>query len=1032
MKVVNLIFLFVSCLLLHATETNAHQQFHAQQTVVVTGKVTDASGNPLAGVSVAILNSNEGTTTGPAGNFSITAPSTNATLVFSYVGYTARQLPLNGRTNVNVTLATTESTMGEVVVIGYGTQRRENVIGSIATLSADKLADRPVTQLKNALTGQLAGVTITQDNGRPGVPSGSIRVRGVGSFGAAPDALILVDGIPVGGFNEIDPNDVESISVLKDASSAAIYGARAANGVILVTTKSGKEGKARVTYNGYVGVQRPTSLPEFVDSWQYAIAFAESNGTIDDPSTLEAIEKYRSGSDPENYPNTDFIGGILKKNSLQTSHNVNVSGGTNLNRYNLSIGYLFQDGIIAENNYSRYNVRLNMVTELSKKLSLTTRLAVINGDRNEPMSPPTQTNDMLDIIDQAARLPASYAARYSNGDWGGGVNGNGNPFSQLASPSFYKANELNLNGNLRLDYQIINDLKLSMITSYVKTMDKDKAFQSTQRINASVFVGPNRLTQTTASSDYYTMQGLAEYTKRFGRHQVNVLGGYSFEKFRNESMRAFRDNLPGNDLTVIDLGAGTNQQSNGTAAEWAIESQFARANYSYAGKYLIEGVVRRDGSSRFPQNYKYAVFPSVAVGWRIGEEDFIKQNYPWISELKIKASRGVLGNQNISNYPYQNVLEADDNVRGTNYSFGGSVVTGVARTTIVDSTLHWESTRTTDVGIEFGLFGNKLMGSATYFDRYTYDILYSPSGSVSSILGFGLSQMNTGKLENTGWEFTLNYNEQLGKVGVNLNTNFSIIKNKALDLGVGNIIQPNGLIGNGSSLFIGYPMQLYYGYIADGIFTDAADVAAWHDMTKVNPAPQPGDIRYKDISGPGGKPDGVVDPTYDRTYLGSQIPKYTYGVNFGVNYAGFDFSALLQGIAGVKGNLTAGFGYALFNLGNVQKWQFEGRWTEANPNRYAIYPRMEQIANSGTPNSQLSSFWTLNGSYLRIKNLQLGYTLPKTVLQAIKISTARVYLSGENIHTFSNYRKGWDPEINTGTNFYPILSNYTLGLNITF
>jgi TonB-linked SusC/RagA family outer membrane protein len=563
-------------------------------------------------------------------------------------------------------------------------------------------------------------------------------------------------------------------------------------------------------------------------------------------------------------------------------------------------------------------------------------------------------------------------------------------------------------------------------------MDKDKAFQSTQRINASVFVGPNRLTQTSASSDYYTLQGLAEYTKRFGRHQVNVLAGYSFENFRNENLSAFRDNLPGNDLTVIDLGAGTNQQSGGTAAEWAIESQFARANYSYAGKYLIEGVVRRDGSSRFPQNYKYAVFPSIAVGWRIGEEDFIKENYPWISELKIKASRGVLGNQNISNYPYQNVLVADDGVRGTNYSFGGSVVTGVARTTIVDSTLHWESTRTTDVGLEFGILKNKLMGSVTYFDRYTYDILYSPSASVSSILGFELSQHNTGKLENRGWEFTLNYNEQLGKVGLNLNTNFSIIKNKALDLGVGNVKQPNGLVGNGSSLFIGYPMQLYYGYVADGLFTDAADIAAWHDMSKVNAAPQPGDIRYKDISGPAGKPDGVVDPTYDRTYLGSQIPKYTYGVNLGLNYAGFDFSALLQGIAGVKGNLSGGFGYALFNLGNVQKWQFEGRWTEANPNRNAIYPRMEQIANSGTPNSQLSSFWTLNGSYLRIKNLQLGYTLPGNVLRLIKISTARVYLSGENIHTFSNYRKGWDPEINTGTNFYPILSNYTLGLNITF
>jgi TonB-linked SusC/RagA family outer membrane protein len=535
------------------------------------------------------------------------------------------------------------------------------------------------------------------------------------------------------------------------------------------------------------------------------------------------------------------------------------------------------------------------------------------------------------------------------------------------------------------------------------------------------------------------LQGLAEYNKQFGKHQVSFLAGYSFEKNSAENFNASRDNLPGNDLTVLNVGSPGNQQSNGTATLFALESQFARANYSFANKYLLEAVVRRDGSSRFPTDNKYAYFPSIAVGWRIGQEKFITDNLGWIDELKIKASRGVLGNQNLgNNYPYQNTLNTSSaNNGGTLYSFGGNIVQGVIRTRITDPNLHWESTRTTDVGIEAGLFKNKVTFSSTYFDRYTYDILYSPNSSVSNVLGFQLSPTNSGKLRNAGVEFTLGHNNTIGKLSYNINGNLTILKNTVLDLGVGNIKQPNGLVGNGSNLFIGYPgstgnFGLYYGFVADGLFVDQGDIAKWPVMTTINPAVKPGDIRYKDISGPDGIPDGKVDNTYDRQVLGSQIPKYSYGVNFGVNSRGFDVSALLQGIAGVKGYLNGAFGYALFNTGNVQRWQYEGRWTADNPNPNAIYPRIEQITNAGTANSIVSSFWTINGAYLRIKNVQLGYTLPKTVLQRINVSKIRFYVSGENLHTFSNYRKGWDPEVNTGANFYPIITNYTFGLNVTF
>ncbi|MEJ7912056.1 MAG: SusC/RagA family TonB-linked outer membrane protein, partial [Chitinophagaceae bacterium] len=639
------------------------------------------------------------------------------------------------------------------------------VIGSIAQVGAKEIENRPVTQLQNVLTGQLAGVTVTQRSGRPGTASGAISVRGVGSFGASADALILVDGIPVGGFNDINPNDVETISVLKDASSAAIYGSRAANGVVLVTTKSGKAGKTQVSYSGYTGFQQPTALPQFVNSWEYQQAvFEATNATASatgvatlTPEQLAIVERFKAQNDVE-YPNTNFINSVITKKGVQTGHSVMISGGTESNKYNLSLGYLFQDGLVVDNNYSRYNLRLNLNTTLSPKFDLTTRISSIVGNVNEPYVPSGVNNtNLTDIIDQAIRVPGNFVGRYPNGDFGLGINLFGTPVSYLASQSFFKQKGLNLSGNTRLDYKAFRGFKTSFIASYVQNTGRETRFRSTQRLNSVVTLGPNQLNELTNNNYYYTVQGLAEYTKQFQRHQMTFLAGYSFEKNTAENFNAYRDNLPGNDLSVLAVGSPGNQQSNGSGTEFALESQFARANYSYANKYLIEGVIRRDGSSKFPTNNKYAYFPSVAVGWRLGQENFVKDNMPWINELKIKASRGVLGNQNLgNNYPYQNTLVTSGaNNGGTLYSFGGTIAQGVTRNRITDPNLRWESTRTTDVGIEAGLFKNKLTFSSTYFDRFTYDILYSPGSSVSNVLGFQLSPTNTGKLKNSGIEVTL-------------------------------------------------------------------------------------------------------------------------------------------------------------------------------------------------------------------------------------------------------------------------------------
>ncbi|MBB5440343.1 TonB-linked SusC/RagA family outer membrane protein [Pedobacter sp. AK017] len=1019
--------LYVFFLLSFSLNTSAQVTTQPLINSTLDGTVKDAkTGETLPGALIRIEGTSHQVTADHAGKFRfVTGQKFPYTLIVNYVGYDQVKLFVDG-SPVEIRLTATQNQLGEVVVVGYGTQKKQDVIGSISQISANKINNRQTPQLSNALTGQLSGVTVIQRSGKPGAGSGDINIRGVGSFGAATTPLIIVDGIPASNFNEIDPNDVASVSVLKDASSAAIYGARAANGVVLITTKNGKAGKTRISYNAYAGFQKATAYPEFVNSWEFAELYNEASGS--QSYTPADIQKYRDGSNPDLFPNTNFIDAVLSKNGIQTAHNITASGGTEKNQFNISGGYLFQDGLVVKNYYNKYNLRLNLVNELSPKLTLTTRISAINSDANEPGTPATlDANGVLGIISSTVRYPAIYAGKLSDGTYGLGVVQKGTPISFLETESFTKTKNQNLSANLRLDYQAVPELKLSILGAYNQLTNNQKDFSASQVLNPTLTLGPNQLSISTGNTQYKTLQLLADYTKTINKHAFGLLAGASYEDNHTESLDASRDKLPGNDLTEINVGAQDNQKNAGTASEWAIQSVFGRLKYNFDQRYLFEGTIRYDGSSRFPTTSKYAFFPSAAIGWRISQEKFIKDKISWLNDLKLRASYGILGNQNIANYPYQNTLNT-----GVNYSFGGVISSGVALTQLTDPNLHWESTRTADIGIDVSLFKGKLNAGATYFDRNTYDILYSPASSVSTILGFDLSQQNTGKLVNKGLEFTLDHINTVGAFTYNINANLTIINNKVKDLGVGNIRQPNGLTGNGSSLFIGHPLELYYGYIADGLFVDAADVGTWPNMTAINPSAKPGDIRYKDISGPDGVPDGKVDATYDRAVLGSRIPKYSYGINLGAAYKGFDFNVLFQGIAGVKGTLDSYAGYAFNNFGNVQTWQKDERWMADNPRRDAGYPRLEIISNSGTPNTLTSSFWIINTSYIKIKSAQLGYTLPGPVSAKAGLSKARIYLGGENFLNWNNYRKGWDPEINTGGSYYPILATYTVGLNVTF
>lgn len=999
-----------------------------QQDGKIMGVVSDAFG-PIAGANVVVKGTTNGTITDMDGRFSLDAPK-GAKLQISYIGYITKELTVDTKTDYVIELVEDSQALEEVVVVGYGTEKKVNVIGSIAQIGSEKLENRSTPQLSNVLTGQMAGVTVIQRSGRPGNSGGEIRVRGVGSFGGESnksDALVLIDGIP-GKLNDVSSEDVESISVLKDASTAAIYGSRAANGVILVTTKTGKEGKVSVGYNGYVGFNTPTALPEFVDTWQYATLYNEAVGR--EAYTQEEIQKFRDGSDPDHYANARYLDEVFSRKGLQTGHDVTINGGNAENKYMVSFGYLKQNGIVEKNDYQRYNARVNLINEILPGLKLTSRLSGVYGNRKEPMAPGGDDADnMLVLIQKALRFPGLTPTILSDGSFGAGRELHGTPAGWIKSDSFYENPEFSLNANVRLDYNPIKDLLLSAIGAYTYTNGEERTYRSTMKLSGDRVLGPSELKHKMGKTIYKTFQATAEYNKTIGGHTFGILAGYSWEQEDYRYVQGSRDKFPGNDLPYLNAGSPDNQKSEGTGNAWAIQSGFGRLRYNFNERYLFESTVRYDGSSRFPQSKKFGFFPSVAAGWRLSEENFFKENESlgFISNLKLKVSWGRLGNQNIGNYPYQSVYEL-----GQNYPFGDTYTQGAAVTTAVDPTIKWEETETIDGGLEVVFWNGLLSVNASYFNRRTYDILYKPSGSVSTILGQKISEMNTGELKNFGWEFEVGHRNKIGDVSYNVNANLSIIKNKLTTLGVGNVEQLNGMVGNGSDLFIGYPIQMYYGYVSDGVFLDENDIKSWYDQSKVTPNPQPGDIRYKDISGPDGVPDGKIDPNYDRVYLGSRIPKFTFGLNLGVEYKGLDLSVLLQGVAGVTGMLDGFAGWAFRGDGNIQKWQAEGRFDPANPTRYPAYPRLEDLSNSTTPNIVTSDFWTQDASYIRLKNIQLGYTFPKKMLQAAKISNLRVYVQAENPLCWNKYKPGWDPEINTSGNYYPILATYTFGVNFKF
>lgn len=726
----------------------------------IKGTIKDSAGEPIIGANVILKgDATVGSITDIDGNFDLSVPS-NATLQVSYIGYNTQDVSVGNKSFLNITLKEDTETLDEVVVVGYGSQKKVNVIGSIASVDSKALESRAVPDVSNMLTGQMSGVTITQESGNPGQDAGTIRIRGVGSFGATPSPLVLVDGLP-GSLSDLTPADIDNISVLKDASSAAIYGSRAANGVILVTTKKGKEGKARIIYNGSVGMSQATELPELAHSYEYAEFYNKAIGA--ETYTPEMIQKYRDGSDPDNYADEMYLDDLLGGHALQTKHELSVSGGTEKVQYMVSLGYLRQNGLLDNNYYNRYNARVNLGAELAKNLKLQVRLSGMTSDRHEPSTPGSlDIGGFKGIISNAVRFPGLTPTYLQNGEVGLGPKLQGTPVAWVDCASSYREDYDKFKNNIELSYQPIDGLTLKILGGYNYTLSHVRHYRCDMILTGDKSTGPSTLSDEMKRTVYKTFQAVADYNKSFGKHNLAALVGYTWEDEGQRTLSGSRNNFPSDDVPFLGAGGADGQTNGGGGYDWAIQSVFGRLTYNYDQRYLFETTMRYDGSSRFPTDSKYGFFPSLAAGWRISEEQFWKENenLSFINNLKLKASYGILGNNNIGNYPYQSVYSLGQE---QNYVFGGVYTQGAAVTTYVDPGLKWERTRTTDVGIETAFFNNKLTFNASYFYRKTTDVLYKPAASYSSIFGLSVSQVNTGELENKGWEFEIGHQNTIGK-----------------------------------------------------------------------------------------------------------------------------------------------------------------------------------------------------------------------------------------------------------------------------
>ena len=1008
----------------------------------VTGLVQDAQNAVLPGVSILLKGTTKGTTTDADGRFSLNVLNEGSILQVSYIGYVTQEIAVGSRSDVSITLLEDDKTLNEVVVVGYGTQRKSDLTGAVSTVTAKDIGRLPVGGIDQALQGKSSGVRVTQSTGAPG-EGVAVRIRGVGTINDN-SPLFIIDGVPTkDAFSILNPNDVESMSVLKDASSAAIYGARAANGVIVVTTKRGQSGAPRISFNSYSGVQQVGRLIPMANTAEYVQVYNEAANTDNAELGIPSLYRKLITDDPSQLPNTDWQRAIFRTAPIH-NYQLSFSGGTERSHYLISGNYFDQQGIILNSGYKRYALRTSVDTDMGGKVKVGTNMNLTFSKRSIVGSSGDGFGGNGGSIVRYAlfRTPANPIFDPVTGDYADlsarpDLYGDGyNPVA-LAEKQDNNENQYRAFGNLFGEWQIIDGLRLrtdgGLDLSFINRKTFNENWGTNNRINS-----PATLSNRISTLSNLNWNNTLTYTRNIGgKHDIAVLVG-------TEAIQNIGRDLVGSDRNFIDqsdnlrfLGRG-NDPLGRSASEgdqrWKLFSQFARVNYTYQNKYLLTGNVRRDGSSRFSPQNRYATFFSSSVGWNIDQEAFFQRFTNVVSALKLRASIGQLGNQDIGNYPYASIVGG-----GFNYPLGSPQQTsnGYAIVSRGNSNVKWESSTQTDIGLDAAFLRNRIQFTADYFIKTTSDILV-PVPVPRSGGSAGVPYVNAGRVENKGLELDLIYRDRKGSVSYDVTANASFIRNKIISLSDGRPI-PGGRIDNGVFATLtepGHPIGSFYLLQQVGIFQNEGDI--FTSAFQGNGI-RPGDVKFADING-----DGVINQA-DRSHVGSPIPTLTYGLTANAQWRGFDVSVFFQGGAGNKiyyqvATDIEGF-YRAFN---VTQRVVQDRWTGEGTSN--TQPRVSWRGSAN--NKQPSTRFLEDGAYTRLKNLQLGYTLPTKLSQKIGSSTVRVYVAGQNLLTFTKY-PGLDPEQQSSDNLnseqfrgdvavgidwgtYPSAKTYTIGLNVGF
>lgn len=1002
----------------------------------IRGTVSDSDNYPLPGAAVTIPGTTKGVTTDIDGKFSINAAE-GQTLEVSFIGYRTKSFTVTKAEVYDITLEIDANILEDAVVVGYDVQKKVNLTGSVASLNSETLTNKPIVQASTALQGMMPGVTVTTRGGAPGDDGASIRIRGIGTFGnssAAP--LVLIDGVE-GDINAVDASQIDQISVLKDAASSAIYGSRAANGVILVTTKRASKDRSSVSYRGYFGWQTPTALPDLVNAEEYMMLSREATENDGGTSlyTDDYIANYRMNNylDPDNYPIVNWQEEVLQGNGFTHNHNLTLNASSDKVRSVTSFGYLSQNGIIKSTDYTRYNLRNNMDVEIAKKLHMRLDISGSYGLRNYI---PSQSSIFMFMN---ARDPLM-RAKWSDGHFAPFTGGSVNILPYLEGEGGHtKYTRINLNLAATLTYKPFDwwTIEGTVAPRYVQNHSHAFSGQVTYyadpygTVSSTTNVEYNSLEESQNQYYYGNYTVTSSFQKKFGTdHFAKLLLGASNESMDNLYFYGYRQEFDYPEYEVLSAGiANETQQTKGTHDRWRLISYFGRINYNYKERYLLEGNVRFDGSSRFAKGHRWGIFPSVSAAWRVTEEPWMMNVKNTLTELKIRASYGQLGNQSIGSDYYPTI----QSLVISNISANNIIHPILATNTLANEAITWETSTMYDLGVDAALW-NKLTFTGDFYYKTTDGILLQLD--IPSSIGLGAPYQNAGSVLNIGWEAGLGYHDTMGDWNWGVDLNLSDVYNTITDMK--GTTGGSGVIRNQE----GSSVNALYGYKCLGIATTQED-ADWVNDNQMQFGSKitAGDLVYEDVAGAFDSdgnpiPDGKIDAD-DKQIIGSAVPRWTYGATLTGGWKGLNLSVQLQGVGKADTYISSYYTQPCTQGGTFRKEHLD-RWTPSTPE--ARFPRMSW---TNTNNTQTSTFWMGDASYFRIKNVQLSYNLPKRWVKAVGVRGVTLFANATNLLTISNYYQGYDPEncftssgdgVTTGAvaNNYPLVKTYTFGVDIKF